>query len=48
MKFINFDDIVSENNENYIKKMYSFLNTFQIQLSQVKVVAVKQTYYAIY
>ena len=32
MKFINFDDIVSENNENYINKMFLFLSMFQIQL----------------
>ena len=34
MKFINFDDIVSKNDENYINKnQYLFLNMFQIQLS---------------
>ena len=32
MKFINFDDIVSENNENYIDKNVFFLSMFQIQL----------------
>ena len=32
MRFINFDDIVSENNENYINKMFLCLNMFQIQL----------------
>ena len=33
MKFINFDDIVTKNNENYINKNVLFLNTFRIQSS---------------
>ena len=33
MKFINFDDIVNKNNENYINKNQClFHSTFQIQL----------------
>ena len=31
MKFINFDDIVNKNNENYIKKMYLYHNMLVIQ-----------------
>ena len=41
MKFINFDDIVSENNENYINENVLYHNTFQIQLLLAKVVVVK-------
>ena len=48
MKFINFDDIVNKNNENYIKKMYLFLNMFQIQLLLDKQDVVKQTYHSIF
>ena len=33
MKFINFDDIVSKNENNSINKMYSLLNILVIVLS---------------
>ena len=48
MKFINFDNIVNKNDENYITKMFLYLNMFQIQLSSVKRVVQRQTYYSIY
>ena len=48
MKFINFDSIVSKDDENYINENFLYLNMFQIQLSLVKQVVQRQTYYSIY
>ena len=46
MKFINFDDIVNKNNENYINtNQYSHLNMFQIQLLLEQQDVVKQLIY---
>ena len=49
MKFINFDNIVSKDDENnYINKNVLYLNMFQIQLSLVRQAVQRQTYYSIY
>ena len=48
MKFINFDNIVSKDDENYINKNVFVPQHFSIQLSLVKRVGQRQAYYSIY
>ena len=47
MKFINFDDIVNKNNENYINKNV-FVPQHVMQLLLDKQDVVKQTYFSIF